>query len=230
MYAAINNGSVGIAYTYSEPLVWYEFVYDTARLAHDAGLKNVLVTNGFLNPEPLAQLLPFIDAANIDLKSMDDVFYRKVCKATLPPVLAAIEQTVAAGVHVEITNLVIPGHNDKHEQLGQLIDFVAGLDRDHRPQDSLGQIPLHFSAYHPAWKMDAPATSAATLEKAFRQAKEKLSWVYLGNIRTSEGTNSLCPECDEVVVARSGYGVEIKMTADATCHNCGHRLPFILGG
>ena len=144
---------MGIAFTYSEPLVWFEFVRDTARLARDAGLKNVLVTNGFLNPGPLAELLPLVDAANIDLKAMDDRFYRRICKARLEPVLAAIRQFHAAGVHLELTNLLIPGHNDSDAQISALVDFVAGLD---------AAIPLHFSAYHPAWKMTAPPTPAAT--------------------------------------------------------------------
>lgn len=228
--SAQESGAVGIAYTYSEPLVWYEFVIDTARLAHQAGLKNVIVTNGFLNPEPLAKILPFIDAANIDLKAMDDAFYRKVCKASLPPVLAAIEQTVAAGVHVEITNLIIPGHNDAPQQVAELVDYVAGLDRGKRPDGSRGQIPLHFSAYHPAWKMKAPPTPAATLSRAFKQAQEKLDWVYLGNMRLEEGRHSACPKCGETNIYRHATGVEILLAAGSSCYNCDHRLPFILTG
>lgn len=211
--------SLGIAYTYSEPLVWYEFVLDTAQLAKQRGLKNVLVTNGFLNPEPLAQLLPLIDAANIDLKALDERFYRKICKGRLEPILAAIRQFHAAGVHVEITNLVIPGHNDQPEQLQALVDFVADLDR---------HIPLHFSAYHPAWRLEAPATPLNTLQKARELACQKLDWVYLGNVPLSEGQDSMCPHCGQVVVCRSGYQTENRLQPGAVCPGCSRSLPFIM--
>ena len=146
---------------------------------------NVLVTNGFLNPEPLAELLPLIDAANIDLKSMDDGFYRKVCKAQLAPVLAAIRQFHAAGVHLELTNLVIPGHNDaRRRRSTRLVDFVADLDPD---------IPLHFSAYHPAWKLEAPATPRATLVRARDLARRRLRYVYLGNTASGRGPRHRLP-------------------------------------
>ena len=214
---ALAEDSVGIAFTYSEPLVWFEFVRDTAKLAREHGLKNVLVTNGFLNPEPLAELLPWIDAANIDLKSMDPVFYRKVCKAQLPPVLAAIRQFHAAGVHLELTNLIIPGHNDSEAQLAELVDFVADLDR---------QIPLHFSAYHPAWKMKAPATPRDTLLRAFELASRKLPWVYLGNVSTSVGRDSICDHCGSVLIDRSGYGGESRLTSTGQCTGCNRQFRF----
>ncbi len=217
--AARRQKSVGIAYTYSEPLVWYEFVRDTARLAHDAGLKNVLVTNGYLNPEPLQALLPLIDAANIDLKSMDDRFYRRICKARLEPVLAAIRQFHAAGVHLEITNLLIPGHNDSDGQIGSLVDFVAGLDPD---------IPLHFSAYHPAWRMDAPPTPPQTLLRARELARRRLRWVYLGNAALSEGRDTACPDCGTVLVARRGFRATVKVDENGACPTCGRQAPFVL--
>lgn len=217
---ALAEDSVGIAFTYSEPLVWFEFVRDTAKLAREAGLKNVLVTNGFLNAEPLAELLPWIDAANIDLKSMDPVFYRKVCKAQLPPVLAAIRQFHEAGVHLEVTNLVIPGYNDSDEQVGQLVDFVAELDT---------AIPLHFSAYHPAWKMDAPATPRETLQRAHDLAAQKLDWVYLGNVAGQKGRDSVCAACGEILVDRSGNRGVNHMTDHAACRGCGNMVPFLTG-
>ncbi len=217
--AAREAGSVGVAYTYSEPLVWYEFVRDTAREVRRAGMKNVLVTNGYLNPEPLAELLPLIDAANIDLKSMDDRFYRKVCRARLQPVLDAIAQFVAAGVHVELTNLVIPGHNDAESQIERLVDFVAGLD----PAP-----PLHFSAYHPAWKLQAPATPAATLRRARDQARRRLDWVYLGNVPGSEGRDSACPDCGCVVVDRAAYAGRPRLAGGGAGPDCGPRLPFVV--
>ena len=220
---AVRENSVGLAFTYSEPLVWFEFVRDTGRASHAAGLKNVLVTNGFLNPEPLAELLPLIDAANIDLKSMDDSFYRKVCKARLDPVLAAIRQFVAAGVHVELTNLVIPGRNDSDEQLQHLVDFVANLEQQYSVA-----VPLHFSAYHPAYKMTAPATPRATLLRALAIARRQLTWVYLGNVAGSEGRDTHCPDCGRAVIVRSGFQATVSITPEARCPDCGCGLPIVL--
>ncbi len=219
---ARREDSVGLAYTYSEPLVWYEFVRDCARAVRTAGMKNVLVTNGFLCREPLAEILPEIDAANIDLKSMDDRFYRKVCKARLEPVLAAIRQFLEAGVHVELTNLVIPGHNDSDEQLMALVDFVAGLE-----QGSGQPIPLHFSAYRPAWKMTAPATPHATLLRARNLARRKLEWVYLGNVPGREGRDTHCPHCGVVVIGRGGTQAQLDLTAAGACGTCRGPLPII---
>ncbi len=165
--------SFGIAYTYNEPFIWYEFVLDTAKLAKKNGLENVLVTNGYVNPKPLEEMLPFIGAMNIDLKSIDDEFYRKYCKGSLDPVLYTIKTSVKA-CHVELTNLVIPGLNDSEEDFKRLVDWIydnAGAD-----------VPLHFSRYFPCYKLDLPITSKETLEKAYKIAKKKLRNVYLGNV------------------------------------------------
>jgi len=215
---AREQGSLGIAYTYSEPLVWYEFVLDTAREVRKAGLRNVLVTNGFLNRKPLAELLPLIDAANIDLKSLDDRFYRRICKARLEPVLEAIAQFHAAGVHVEITNLVIPGHNDSDDQIGRLVDFVAGLDRN---------IPLHFSAYHPAWKLNAPPTPTETLLRAHEIASRQLDWVYLGNVAVEAGRDTVCHRCGKPAIVRTGFRAQVDLGPDSACKGCGAPLPVI---
>lgn len=218
LQAARAEDSVGIAFTYSEPLVWYEFVRDTAEHFHAHGLKNVLVTNGYLNGPPLAELLPFIDAANIDLKSMDDVFYRRVCKARLEPVLDSIRAFHEAGVHLEITNLVIPGHNDSDAQINELVDFVADLGRD---------IPLHFSAYHPAWKMSAGPTPPETLLRARDLASARLDNVYVGNVTTEQGRDTVCPDCGVVAVARAGYQAKLHLKENAACTGCGRRLAIV---
>ena len=209
------SGSIGLAYTYSEPLVWYEYVRDTAHLAHEAGLKNVVVTNGFLNPEPLDALLPVLDAANVDLKSMEDTFYRKVCKARLQPVLDAITSFHGAGVHLEITNLVIPGYNDADAQIKDLVEFVSGLDRS---------IPLHFSAYRPAWKLQAPPTPIATLVRAGEIAAAKLDFVYLGNVRVPGAADTRCPGCGATVVKRDGFSPDSTLTAAGDCPDCGRHI------
>ncbi len=213
------RGSVGIAYTYSEPLVWYEFVRDTAAAARAAGLRNVIVSNGFLNEGPLRALLPLIDAANIDLKSMDDGFYRKVCKARLQPVLAALRLCREMGVHLEVTNLVIPGHNDTDQQIARLVDFVAELGRE---------VPLHFSAYHPAYLFRAPPTPPAALQRAARLGRARLDHVYVGNVQVEGGADTVCPDCGAVAVRRSGWRVENRLGPEGTCPGCGRRLPIVV--
>ncbi len=220
--AARRQGSVGLAFTYSEPLVWFEFVRDAALAAREAGLAVVLVTNGYLNPEPLAELLPLVDAANIDLKAMDDRFYRRVCKARLGPVLAAIDAFLAAGVHVELTNLLIPGHNDAPADVDRLVEHVAGLGRS---------VPLHFSAYHPAWRLQAPPTPRSTLLRAREQALARLEWVYLGNVHLGDvggamGRDSHCPACGELLVDRGGPRAVSRLGAGAACPGCGRPQPF----
>jgi len=212
-------GSLGIAYTYSEPLVWYEFVRDTATLAHEKKLKNVIVSNGFLNRKPLEELLPLIDAANIDLKSMDDSFYKKVCKARLQPVLDTIELCHQHGVHVEITNLVIPGQNDSDEQIKRLVDFVVSIDT---------AIPVHLSAYFPSYKFVAPPTPPQTLIRAMRIARRKLPYVYLGNVMVEGGSNTICPGCNSVAIQRTGYRTVNRLTPDGGCSECGRILPVVL--
>jgi len=165
--------SFGIAYTYNEPFIWYEFVYDTARLAHQEGLKNVLVTNGYVNQKPLEELIGLIDAMNIDVKSMEEPFYQKYCQGKLAPVLQAAEFS-AKRCELEITNLIIPGLNDRREDFQKLADWVA---------EKLGEnTPLHFSRYFPAYKTNIPPTLIETLELAKEIAKKKLQRVYLGNV------------------------------------------------
>jgi len=165
--------SFGIAYTYNEPLIWYEFVLDTAKLAKKEGLKNVLVTNGFVNPEPLKDILPFIDAMNIDLKSIEDDFYKNVCKGSLAAVLETIKQ-VKQSCHIELTNLVIPTLNDSESNFQKLVNWI---------HDNLGkEVPLHFSRYFPCYKFDIPPTPLSTLQKAKEIAEKKLKYVYLGNL------------------------------------------------
>ncbi|MDD5356251.1 MAG: AmmeMemoRadiSam system radical SAM enzyme [Candidatus Omnitrophica bacterium] len=165
--------SFGIAYTYNEPFIWYEFVLDTARLAKKEGLKNVLVTNGYVNIEPLKNILPFIDAMNIDIKSIEEEFYINTCAAKLSPVLETIKQS-AKNCHIELTNLIIPTLNDSEDNFVKLRDWIY---------ENLGDsVPLHFSRYFPCYKLNLPATPVSTLEKAQYIAEKKLKFVYLGNV------------------------------------------------
>jgi len=216
---ALKENSVGIAYTYTEPLIWYEYILDTAGIAKEKNLANVLVTNGYIHEEPLKQLLPHIDAMNIDLKSMDEDFYKKICKAKLPPVLRTIELSYHHKVHVEITNLLIPTLNDSDEQIQKLVDLVANLS---------DRIPLHFSRYFPAYKMDIPGTPLETLQRAFLLGKRKLKYVYVGNAYIPNTSNTYCAECNELLIRRDGYYTSVVGIEDGNCKNCGTAVDIVV--
>lgn len=207
--------SVGIAFTYNEPFIWFEYVLDTARLAREKGLKNVLVTNGFANEEPLKEILPLIDAMNIDLKAMDAEFYREKLSGELAPVLNTIKLSHDA-CHVELTNLLIPGQNDSNEQIQKLVDWVADLCPD---------IPLHFSRYFPQYKLNLPTTSLATMDEAAVIAKRKLRYVYIGNVDDDAGSTTFCPDCRKPLVERSGYIVAKNEVSKGACKHCHAPLP-----
>lgn len=171
---AKETGSFGIAYTYNEPFIWFEFVLECAEFARKNGLENVIVTNGYVNEEPLEEILPYINAMNIDIKSIEEDFYRKYCLGRLEPVLKNTKRVKDAGVHVEITNLVIPTLNDSEKAFGELADWIfCSLGAD---------TPLHFSRYFPCHKMTLPPTPIETLERAKEIAGKKLKHVYMGNI------------------------------------------------
>lgn len=205
---------VGIAYTYSEPLMWYEFVLDTARLARKDGLKNVLVTNGYINRQPLQELLPYIDAMNIDLKGATDEFYRQHCAGRLEPVKETI-QLAAAACHVEVTTLLIGGVNDSPAQIEQLARFLAGVDR---------RLPWHLSRYFPNYQFDLPPTPLENLRRARQIAREYLDFVYVGNAPELDGSDTVCPRCGHTVIARRGYLVDRSGLAGSNCRNCGELI------
>ena len=167
-------GSFGIAYTYNEPFIWYEFVLECCKAAGKNGLENVFVTNGYINKEPFAEILPYIGAMNVDVKSIDEGFYKKYCLGRLRPVLENIKTAKEKGIHVELTNLVIPTLNDSKEDFEKLVDWVA---------ENIGrEAPLHFSRYFPCHKFSLPPTPVATLKLAKEIAEKRLKYVYLGNI------------------------------------------------
>ena len=215
---AREEGSIGIAYTYNEPLIQFEFVLDCSKAFRDAGMKNVLVTNGYINPDPLAELLPCVDAMNIDLKSMDPSFYRKVCGGDLDPVLATI-RTAAKETHVELTTLLYTGHNDADGQIRKVVDFVAETDPE---------IPLHFSRYFPHHRATAPPTPPDRLVAAFRAARERLPYVYVGNFDLPGAGDTVCPKCGAVVVRREGYRVDAKGLSAGGCAACNTPLRFVV--
>ena len=209
--------SVGIAYTYNEPLIQFEFVLECAKAFRAAGLKNVLVTNGYVCPDPLAELLPFVDAMNIDLKSTDPAFYRKICGGKLEPVLATIREAAKA-THVELTTLLYTGRNDSDEQIRDVVDFVAETDRE---------IPLHLSRYFPQHRATAPATPPDRLDAAWRIARERLPYVYVGNMRLPGAEDTVCPACRATVIRREGYDVDARGLSGNRCAACGARLRFV---
>ena len=215
--AELAEGSLGVAYTYSEPIVWFEYVAAAALLVKERGLANVLVTNGMINQKPLAELLPFVDALNIDIKSMDHDFYRRVVKGDLETVLAAAK-VAKEKCHVEITNLIIPGLNDAAFQIQALIDWVAeNLGRD---------TPLHFSRYFPAYQWDAPPTSEETLIKALELGRAKLDYVYLGNFPYPGGSDTYCPQCRTKVLSR-GWGRVKSWLRGRECPKCGREVLMV---
>jgi len=215
------DGSVGIAYTYNEPLINFEFVRDCAACVKDNGLANVLVTNGHIEPAPAAELLPLIDALNIDVKSMDPQFYKDRCRGQLAPVLRFAEQARRAGCHVEITNLVIPGLNDADRRIEELAGWIA---------EQLGaETPLHLSAYHPQYKMRVRHTPVETLRHARELASTRLSYVYLGNVLSADGQDTACPQCGNTLVSRHGFSARLAGLKDKRCADCGRPADFVLG-
>jgi pyruvate formate lyase activating enzyme len=215
---AAKNRCLSIAYTYTDPIVYYEYTYDSAKLAHERELRNVLVTAGYVNPEPWRRLLKFIDAANIDLKAITDDFYRNVCAGTLKPVQDALVIAKASGVLVEVTNLIIPTLNDKPEQISELVRWI---------KTNLGaDTPMHFSRFFPRYKMrHLPPTSAETLDTARQIAKsEGLQYVYIGNISSKKGQNTYCPGCGGLLIKRVGYYVAQNRLKEGRCPDCGRGI------
>ncbi len=214
---ALKYNSIGIAYTYNEPLIWYEYLMEAGSKVKDAGLYNVLVTNGFINPEPLDKILPLIDAMNIDLKSIRDPFYKKNCKGMVDPVKDTIRRSNSTCL-IEVTNLVIPGENDSKEDIGELVNFIANLNPD---------IPLHFSRYFPHRSFPSPPTPPEKLIEAYEIAIKRLNYVYIGNIVSDVGQNSLCPNCGEILVERRGYSTRNTGLSKNRCRKCKTELNFV---
>jgi len=203
-----------MAYTYTEPTIFYEFALDTARLAQGEGLKNVFVSNGYLSSRATRHMAPFLHGINVDLKSFSDEFYKEVCGARLKPVLKTIQETKDLGVWVEVTTLVIPGLNDKKRELREIARFLKALDP---------AIPWHVTAFHPAHRMmDRPPTPRETLLLARDTGLEEgLRHVYMGNLPNGEGQNTCCSSCGTVVVERRGGESVTKNMERGRCSACG---------
>ncbi len=216
--AARRSGSRSIAYTYTEPTIFYEYAYDVSVPAHEAGIANVFVTNGYMTRDMLQAYHPYLDAANVDLKAFRDEFYREVCGARLQPVLDSLKLMKEQGVWVEVTTLVIPGHNDDPGELRDIAHFIAC---------ELGPgTPWHVSRFHPTYRLtDAPPTPAATLRRAYDIGREAgLHYVYIGNLPGLQGEDTLCPQCNRTVIARYGFTVEEQHLQNGACAYCGARI------
>jgi pyruvate formate lyase activating enzyme len=199
-----------IAFTYTEPFTWFEFILDCGKLFKPNEIKIVLVTNGYVNQEPLLELLPYIDAMNIDLKSFSDDFYIKMCKGSLQPVLDTI-RIANASCHIELTNLLIPNLNDGAEEITQLVNFVASINKS---------IPLHFSRYFPRWKCKESITPMETLQKAYNIARTKLDYVYIGNIQSGDYCNTYCPNCSTLLIDRNSSQISSERLQENKCSKC----------
>jgi pyruvate formate lyase activating enzyme len=218
--AASRSGCRSIAYTYTEPTIFFEYAYDTSQLAHEAGLANVFVTNGYMTAEALDLISPTLDAANVDLKAFDDKTYRKLVNARLQPVLDSLVRMKEAGVWVEVTTLVITGLNDSDDELRQIAAFI---------HDELGPgTPWHVSRYHPTYQYDAPPTPVERLARAWEIGQEVgLHYVFVGNVpghllpRGVEGQSTYCHHCRARLIARWGYAIHQNRVRDGACPDCG---------
>lgn len=218
---ALKSGCKSIAYTYSEPVVFYEYMLDTAKLAREKGLKNIWVTAAYINPEPLENLCEWIDAANIDLKGFTEEYYQNISSGSLAPVLNSIKMAKDKGVWVELTNLIVPTLNDDFNKIKEMCIWI----KDNTGSDT----PIHFSRFYPMYKLkNLPLTPAETLFKARDVAMEAgLKYVYVGNIPSQAGENTYCPRCGSIVIGRIGYSVIENDLINGKCKFCGHKIPGI---
>ena len=212
--AALATGCQSISYTYTEPTIFYELAYETARLATRAGIYNVFVTNGYITREALEAIRPYLHAANVDLKAFTEEHYKKVCGATLQPVLDAIRWYKELGIWIEVTTLVIPGHNDSEEELRRIAAFIKSVGED---------IPWHVTQFYPTYKMlEEPPTPVDTLRRA-RQIglEEGLRYVYEGNVPGEGGESTYCYRCGALLIGRYGYRILQNRLQDGCCPQCG---------
>ena len=213
--SAVNN--IGIAFTYNEPVIWFEFMRDTATAAREKGMFTVMVSNGYVNPAPLNEIIHFIDAFNIDLKAFNNTFYRKLTGSGIGPVKECLKQIGKSGKHLEITTLVIEGQNDSDKDMELQTKWIA---------DELGKgIPLHISKYFPMYKREDPATSQVTILRLYEIASKNLDYVYVGNTQSDTGQATSCPKCGTVVTIRSGYKtILMNLGKNGKCSVCNNLI------
>jgi len=214
---ALNSGCKSISYTYTEPTIFFEYAYDTARVAAENGIKNIFVTNGYMTEKAIEEISPYLDAVNVDLKFFSDTSYRNICKGKLQPVLDSVRNMKQRGIWVEVTTLVVPGLNDSDEELTGMAEFIADVGQD---------IPWHISRFHPDYKYtEAVPTPIATLEKAYEIGRKAgLEYIYLGNVLA--GGKTFCPRCNYVLVDREIVSNEMEkdLIKNGACPKCGTEI------
>ncbi len=219
--AALKSKCRSIAYTYNDPVIFYEYAYDISQIARKNNLLNVLVTAGYIEQEPLIELCQYTDAAHIDLKGITEEFYRDMCFATLKPVLDAIKTMKKQGVWIELINLIVPTWNDKDTNIKNLCLWVL---------DNVGpDVPVHFSKFWPTHQLkNLPPTPTETLTNAWQIAKSLgINYPYVGNVPGHEGNNTYCPQCGNLIIKRGGYSIIENNLTDGICNFCGKKIPGI---
>ena len=215
---AVRLGAKSISFTYNEPTISFEYVYDTAKLAKEHGLTSAFITNGYMSREALLEIAPYLGAIRIDLKGFTDEFYKEVCGARLKPVLDTILLSKELGLHLELVTLVIPGYNDSEEEIDSMLDWVTA---------NLGPaVPHHFTAFMPMYHMqDVPRTPFSTLDRIYRQAKAHgLYYPYVGNMPHDAGSKTFCPECGAVLIDRNGFSSAAPGLEGGKCGACGRKI------
>lgn len=219
---ATMSGSRAIAWTYNEPTIWYEYTYESAKLAKEAGLATVYVTNGYMTPEALRHIAPWLDAVNIDIKAFTEKFYKEIASASLAPVLESAVLAKDLGIHVEITTLLIPEHNDSPDELRELSKWVY---------KNLGpDTPLHFTRFYPQYRMqNLYPTPVETLAVAHKIAREEgMRYVYVGNVEGRDFNSTFCPKCGKLLISRDYFSIgKYEITPEKTCPKCGEKIPVI---
>ena len=212
------EGNIGVAFTYNEPSIWYEYVYNSSRLLKEAtkDINIVVVTNGYIKEAPLKMLLPHVDAMNIDLKAFNNKYYKDICGGSVKPVMDTIV-IASKQCHVEVTTLLVNGENDSSEEISGIAGFIASVSKD---------IPLHLSRYFPNYKMDNPATEFEVMVRDRDIAKKYLDYVYLGNVAGTDNS-TYCPKCNYKLIERDGYNIHVN-TSDSICPKCSHKINIIL--
>lgn len=218
---ARQKGCESIAYTYTEPTVFFEFAIDTGKVAHQLGLKNVFVTNGYESREAIDKMAGVIDAANVDLKAFNDEFYRRRCGARLRPVLEAIKAMHEVGIFLEVTTLLIPGENDSSDEVSQIAEFIVSVSPD---------IPWHVSRFYPHYKQRSkPWTQPETIFKALEIGKASgLKYVYAGNLPGGKYEHTWCPNCGNLIIERYGFASRKVGLKDSACSKCGEKLNIVV--
>jgi pyruvate formate lyase activating enzyme len=211
------ENNIGIAFTYNEPIVWYEYMYDIAILAKQNSLKGIVVSNGYINRKPLSKLIDIVDAFNIDLKAYNNGFYKNICGGSLKPVKQTLKTIFSRNKHIEITNLVIPGLNDSEKEFREMVIWLAG--------EFGANLPLHINRYFPSYQLTIEPTSQKTLLSFKEIAQDLLNFVYIGNMVSNGNSNTICPKCQRTAIVRKGFRVNTnEIDEEGNCKNCGYKI------